>query len=727
MKAFIFTLDAIFALTIAIIGISILLIFPYSSQVPYPIHYSNAQAVLVNLASSKVESIQNSSTLAKTMANQFMGMNETSPQFLGGIQRNSSNSVGPLEPILSYTYNPGNTITTGVVADYGNIYFVANTMVFAVNATTNLTVWKNYVVNSIVSTPALYSGFLFYANTTNLTAVNAKTGNVVWSTNSIATGGITPLTSPITVYDNEVLFGGSDNNVHAYYANNGTSLWSAAVGSKPVSISVLRGNLAVKTAANTIAMVVQTSNTANQLVSTSYSITNAPSSLVGAGTVIYFGSASSANAIYTNGTTVSGFPVPLDSAVTGVANYKNYSIYQTSTGVNAISPSGSSYWNTIIPNSYGTAPTNATPVISGSMVYTLWSNGLAGQNLTTGTVQWFSLIPNVKTSPYMALAYGRLYVTANNEVLAYGSCAVPLHASILSAVATLYFNYQKGCSSALLNAAYPTANYSFFTTNAITRVIGAASFSGSNSFISAKNTYLLNTSYVSVSFWVNVSQIPPNGVRLVNYGDNGTCISPNNYCGWFVYLTNNGMIQFNVMNGAQFSVNGPILQTNKWYQITGVYNGSDANLFINSNLQYSTPKSGVIGITSPNINLTIGTGMQYAATRDTRYFTGNIADLQIYRLPLSTQQVSQLYIRGAQGVPLKGVGLVAWYPLSSDTDDYAMFNTGYANGMSFVTKNYTSPGFSNAQEVTKASAILPIMNYTNGATNTVQVGVYSWS
>lgn len=724
MKAIVFTLDAVFALVITIISISILLFFTYYVQAPYALHYSNAQTIFSNLASATVESVQNSSVIAKGIATQFSGANETSPDFLSGPQENSSNVAGPLKPVLDFIFNPGNTITTSVVADYGNIYFAANTILYAVNATTNRTAWTKNTINNVALTPALYSGALFYANSTNLTAVDARTGRIIWSTSAIAT--ITPLTSQIVVYDNEVIFGATDNYVHAYYAGNGSSAWSNNIGAAPVAIAVIRGNIAVKASNNNVNILVQGGTSAQSLTSTAYAGGNAPTRPVGAGTRIYLGTGTSANAIYMNSTVVGGFPVGTSQTINGLAAYRNYIVYQTTAGVVALAPSGSSYWSVTMPSSFGTALTNATPAIGGSVVYTLWANGLAAQNLTTGSVLWFALIPKVTISPYMTLAYGRLYVTANNRIRVYGSCAAPLHASLLAAVAAMYMNSQQGCGTALLNNVYPAANYSFFVGAPATNTMQAASFNGGTGYISAHNSGSLNISQVSASFWINVTAYPASGSRLVNYGDNGTCLGAVTYCGWFFYLSSSGVPRFSIMNANQINATGIALNKNRWYMLTGVFNGSYASLYINSNAPYSKNSLGIGGIasTTPNINLTIGAGL----TSDARYFTGNMANLQIYSKPFTRPQVAQLYVGGAKGVPLKGYGLISWYPLAGDPNDYALFNAGYVTGSTkFVTKTYASPAFSNAYEISRASVLLPVLNYTSGISNTIQVGVYSWS
>ena len=724
MKAIVFTMDSIFALVIAVTGISVLLFFQYSAQAPYSLHYADAQSVMSNLAATNVYSVRNSSMVAKSLSVQYAGTNETWPMFLNGPSTNSSNPFGPLYPILAYTFNPGNTITTGIVAGYGNAYFAANSILYALNATTNRTAWATNTVSNVVNTPALYGGLLFYNNATNLTAVYPATGNVLWTTNTIRTISVT---TPLLAYDNLIIFGGSNNDVYAYYAGNGTQAWAKGIGSVPVAITVAGGALVIKTSTNTAYTAAFSGTLAPvPLSTTAFSAGNGPTRFAYAGNAIYFGSGSTANAMFANGTGVSGFPAGTSSTVTGAGVYQGYIVYQTGSGVVALAPSGSQYWSASVPSYFGGSIVNATPVVTSSMVYTLWANGLAGENLTTGTIDWFAEMPGVPSYPYMTLAYGKLYVEADNRVMVYGSCYSPPYATLLSAAATMFLNGQSGCGSALLNSVYPAANYTMFVNAPSTNTIDVAHFNGAKGYVVARNSGLLNNSYVAASFWINLSSIPASGIRLVNYGDNTTvCADTSGKCGWFFYLTNTGMIQFNVMNGNQISANGIVLNTNKWYLITGETNGT-VSLYINANVPYTQTAVNTVATasyTSPNIQLTIGAGLP----SDTRYLTGNIANLQVYALPLSRQQISALYREGVNGVPIPDAGLRAWYPLEGDANDYANFNTGFVVGSTkFVTTTYTSPALSNAYQISRASTLIPVLNYTSGASNTINVGVYSW-
>ena len=60
------------------------------------------------------------------------------------------------------------------------------------------------------------------------------------------------------------------------------------------------------------------------------------------------------------------------------------------------------------------------------------------------------------------------------------------------------------------------------------------------------------------------------------------------------------------------------------------------------------------------------------------YFDGFIANEQIYNTSLSGYQIEEQYKQGINDMPVNGSGLVAWYPLSSNANDYS--GNGY-NGV----------------------------------------------
>ena len=129
------------------------------------------------------------------------------------------------------------------------------------------------------------------------------------------------------------------------------------------------------------------------------------------------------------------------------------------------------------------------------------------------------------------------------------------------------------------------------------------------------------------------------------------------------------------------------INNNKWYFITGSYNGLTMTSYIN----------GVnVGTYGQN-----GTITQQAVGRigysggGSEYFYGMIADIQIYNASLDANSVTALYQEGIGGVPVNLQSLVAWYPLNGNSNDYSgnLYNAVPAAGANIVYSNQWMQGY----------------------------------
>ena len=508
------------------------------------------------------------------------------------------------------------------------------------------------------------------------------------------------------------MFGTSDGNVRAFYANNGTSAWSSSIGSYPaVSLAVVSGNLAIKDSNNDIILVALFGgNAASVLWSwTSGGLTNIASE----GTAIYYGGGVAAQGLYTSEGEVGAFPVGT-SSLSGVSVYKGYVVDQGTTGDVALSPLGAVLWSNTLPSYVGTSVAGATPAVSRNAVYTIWSNGLAAQNLTSGALSWFVPLPNA--NPYMALAYGRLYVVAGSNVIAYGACNAPMHSFALSAIATMYLNGDPGCAEALTSAVFPSANYTVMVGNALAHNTVVANFNGASSYVETSVGYSTPASYTLTS-WFNTHT---GGSQAQVILDDNTGID------WRMELASANQIEFDCGSHIDIAVTLPnAITTNTWNLLTVTCQNSG------SSTNYNTYLNGVLvgsGTASGNIQsatyLTIGIEMYGGSPYSP--FNGLISDVQVYNTALSPTQIQTIYQRGISGPPVTSSGLAGWWPLQGDTNDYANFNTGYNNGVTFTSQNYTPPSLANAYSISKSSVLLPLLNYSTGTENIIQVGVYAW-
>ena len=143
------------------------------------------------------------------------------------------------------------------------------------------------------------------------------------------------------------------------------------------------------------------------------------------------------------------------------------------------------------------------------------------------------------------------------------------------------------------------------------------------------------------------------------------------------------------INSSAYDYGSGVLPTSlknfTWYLLTGVYNPANDNisLYVNgvlatSGSDYATPSSFT---PSGNLyNYIIG-GVHNPD------FYGNLSDAQAYNVPLSSYQIMELYKEGLHGAPVTTKGLVGWWPLDGNANDYS----GYNNNGIPTNVNWVSP------------------------------------
>ncbi|MCL4364751.1 LamG domain-containing protein [Candidatus Marsarchaeota archaeon] len=130
------------------------------------------------------------------------------------------------------------------------------------------------------------------------------------------------------------------------------------------------------------------------------------------------------------------------------------------------------------------------------------------------------------------------------------------------------------------------------------------------------------------------------------------------------------------------------LPTGKWIYLVATYNGKtgNASVYLNNVLFASkTLQPGLdVGQSAP---YSIGTTWQTGAPAS---FYEYLANLQLYSSVLGAGQMSRLYYAGMASLPAQGHGLLAWYPLDGNSNDYSSYgNDGSAEN---VVYNLQIPG-----------------------------------
>jgi hypothetical protein len=72
------------------------------------------------------------------------------------------------------------------------------------------------------------------------------------------------------------------------------------------------------------------------------------------------------------------------------------------------------------------------------------------------------------------------------------------------------------------------------------------------------------------------------------------------------------------------------------------------------------------------------------------YFRNNMSNVQLYNTSLSASEVASLYSEGIGGAPLPMPGLVGWWPLNGDVNDYSGNNNGGTSTNVFMSSSWTA-------------------------------------
>lgn len=175
--------------------------------------------------------------------------------------------------------------------------------------------------------------------------------------------------------------------------------------------------------------------------------------------------------------------------------------------------------------------------------------------------------------------------------------------------------------------------------NAVMGKIGQALSFGSSQWVSIPYNPALDwgASGGSVVAWVRFTQNEQQYSRIF---DKTSC------CGnGYALMTSGNDPKFSVKNISGTSVNiqsNTPLTIGKWYQMVGVYNGTNALLYVNGQLVASAPLTGAVDTGSGNVE---GIGWKNSGQSSEKFY-GDIDQVRVYNRPLSASEVKQLYNLG---------------------------------------------------------------------------------
>lgn len=217
------------------------------------------------------------------------------------------------------------------------------------------------------------------------------------------------------------------------------------------------------------------------------------------------------------------------------------------------------------------------------------------------------------------------------------------------------------------------------TTNRFGYGLSALQFNGTSSKVEAPNSAQLNSDYTTVSFWVNVNQLPAQGeVFLMSFGGWQER--------WKISLPSHGKLVWTTNNTSGISDmdagDGNALAAGEWTHVVVVHDGTNDKIFINGTLAASKAVSGTLNSTTHPL------GIGYNAVDGGNNLDGAMDDVQIYNYALTDQEIADLYTAQSTS-PASPTDLVAAYPFAGSAEDTTQFgNDGWVAGATPTTDRF---------------------------------------
>jgi chitodextrinase len=229
----------------------------------------------------------------------------------------------------------------------------------------------------------------------------------------------------------------------------------------------------------------------------------------------------------------------------------------------------------------------------------------------------------------------------------------------------------------------------------------ANSFDGVSSGVTAENSAQLNSDFTTISFWINVNELPLQGeVYVVSNGGWQERLKISLPAHGKIVFTTNG--EFGCCSDMDAG-DGNELQVGTWTHVAMVHDGAKDKIFIDGAL---VNEKDVAGTLNPTIH---PLGIGYDPIDVANYFDGALDDVMLFNYGMTDQEVSDLY--DAQSTAnIDPTNLVADFPFAGDATDVSQFgNNGVIDG-AFTMKDRFGYGgnayrFSGAEGITASNSV----------------------
>ena len=184
--------------------------------------------------------------------------------------------------------------------------------------------------------------------------------------------------------------------------------------------------------------------------------------------------------------------------------------------------------------------------------------------------------------------------------------------------------------------------------------------------------------------WVYLTAYPGAGAWSGAFGYGAT----SNYQGRFLSVNPSGTIVFVGYGDDYYSPY--TLPLNQWHFVGYTYSGGTSATVCFDSACSSGALSGGTALSTPTNPVYIGEWGSGSS-----FWKGNIANVQLYNITLSSSEIQALYLEGIGGAPIRPQNLVGWWPLNGNANDYSgNSNNGQLNGVTFSSSwesSYTAP------------------------------------
>jgi hypothetical protein len=161
-----------------------------------------------------------------------------------------------------------------------------------------------------------------------------------------------------------------------------------------------------------------------------------------------------------------------------------------------------------------------------------------------------------------------------------------------------------------------------------------------------------------------------------------------------------------------------------WYSFCLTYNQTSSAYYLNGT-GYSAALTNTLTASSGSGAIVIGAGIT-GPSGTVGYSNVSVADVQLYSVGLSASRVLGIYRSGMYAAPPNRTGLVGWWPLLGDGNDYSgAGQVGFPSNTAFIASNNLPGSLSGASQVGRYAIPLQLTN--NGVSKIYNVSVVVWT